>query len=1390
METPNYAEALNQFHAELSGIASRAVASEKASAKLQARLHGGVLGSHFHNQIDISNAVPRPRLRSAIKEWWDQEKIGVAVLQGEEGAGKTWVAADFAGNLAGDLPVVFWLDSLAWRQAANIEEVVHMAAESLFMPGDRRIHSVAKKVFQRWHDAVLLILDGANERGAWKAAEGLLYDYHQHGPELRSKLRLLFTSRPLLHRPGAGGKFWGNSEIIDVEPFDETEFAAALATFAPDLAPEALSEGIRKLASVPRYFQLCLRLRDRLSSLSHLTRDVLLLAELEAKLERRDPQWIDLHEELGSTPSEILSHLAKRIGWPEKETKSIATAELRQHLPGLDKARADLCEQRIFVTADWSETVLNSDHLVLGWALVIQRVTELQGTDRNSDQLCEHVQQMLEPAASNDHKARAVHLALLLTFLQPRFTCIQARTALFRLWALHHNNSLNVESLDFFVSNDLHSYIDAVEAFFREHLPGKFETLLITPLATRWRIGDDVKSPLKPILERWLRFVFPGDATGSKDGNEVPPSQLVAAQSPEQLRLSYAAIGIISFRPDTALLPALIDCHLSEEFCYFEQGTAEYPARFPIKSSTEPLGLLARWHLGESALKALAHPARDLPVESEEWQNLRSFARLWRMVKWPTLLGDAEDIFENGSDRGDSALFSEFRKVLDPTNTPRRNLIGLGLVGRLAMRRDLPLLTSDEIEEVVAMAEAAGVLQNVVPLPNSRDEHILDDLFPYLARYRRDVAMKALRLRWQAAIEGPNPDRSVIGLDECIPPTDPDGVLVQAALGLRQDPTNQNDFYHAAARFTELILCDGSTNDLRTWLRATETLTLPRLGSSYIGLLPLPMAFAELAPEGFDSIARHEFESALGTFENAPTANARKLASHWLLVFAYVLRKPSIEVGKWALELADRLKDLPEFRFPLFLIAARASDAELLEAAISHPVFVEFHFGFNAHRWGSALKADERPNLSWEAIRTYASFTSGGWLLYHCQMDEELRTWGRDLAAVALAAIPMESSSTPSDTLEIRVGSEGQYEGARLAPPSGEQRTWLSTSSPAWGGDRETNRPSATEADVAGKYDNLNGYVAKRRASSRRELAEFNAAGPLHHWSRIAIEEFVPWAEEFLRLAAAAGPAATMDIASFVDDVTISLLRLVPSAILDHQELWEPHPYVRVTSCEGAISRRTQVLWETTLNDFPVVRNKRRQMIFDTDSDEEILWQVLAAHAAGNLASIARFAHEWMFDGHAEVRALAVTLLAFQGDEDSLIRLAELRDGDPSFWVREHAVWASDVCTSEMACRERYLDILAAQSPEDIISTFIEIRPAFSPMVFAWIESEDLRTRLARQSPRNRVLIRLFWSHWCSVSSRSRNVSMGGRKLKEYCRGERLKDGVSSRMAPWWRLEP
>jgi len=1383
-QTTNAVEALRQFEAEFTGLSTRVMVSNLAHSKLALRLRGNVLAQTY-NHVNLTDGVPRERFRSALTAWWNDSSVGVGVIEGEEGMGKTWVAADFINELPGEYPVVIWLDSLAWCNTSKIEDIVRLGLESLLPPADKRIGRIFQKVFHRWNEPILIVLDGAMERGAEEATERLLSHYHQYGVQLPPKLRVLFTSRPMEHRYVRSQQFWAHSKVIQIGPFDDLEFAAAMGKFAPDVAIESLNQAITDLARIPRYLRLCLKLRNRVASLSHLNRQLLLWADLESKLDYNDPQWVGLQKKLGGTPGQILAHLAEQLGWPTPGGTEVVTVELSKLLPNFEQVRADLRDERIVINANPSHTKISTEHLVLGWALTLKKIAG-SFTGQNLDSLLDQLHKALEPAASNDDKVRAVCVAALLEFLDDQTSSRLARVALLHLWLAHHNAHVTAESLAFFVNTDMDSYRECVEAFFRSYPSGSFEQTLIAPLVQLWK-DESNASKLRPTLERWLRLIFPGDASGSWDRTQIPPPRFERAQSPQQLRLSYAAASIISFRPEFDVLPALADCYLSDSFCYGELGNQQHSAWLPIKSSAEVLGVLARWRYGESALPYLAEIAEGLSKKSLEYENLQEFVRLWRSAKLPEVFGVPKDIYGDSDPKDDAARMAYLYSALSNPSEQGRGLIGCNVIDRLAVRRDLEEFTTSQIDQLIVEANQRLDLAKHQNFSGSFEERGLKDLIPYLARYAREEFSKVVRSLWLAAIESADSWRRFYLLDNYLLVSDPDGTLVEQLISISERFKSQQDFEMAATRLTELMLFHANPEMLLSWLKITAELTFP--GSSYpaISTLPLPTAFKELAPAGFDSIANHELEKCLIEAESTDPNSALQRACHWLQILAYITRGPSLELCSWALDLADRFPDCKALRFPILELVSRSSDFTTLKRALLHPLFQEYQIGYNAWRWGRDLTPSERSALNWEELRRSTTLTAAGWIIRFANRDDLLCEWGREFSAAALSALSPIPHSHSQVGIEIQTKCKGRVALMRPASLPGGQQAWAGISSPSWGIDRTLSVPLPTQAEL----DERNAIFAKdmeaRRASDLREFTGFNAAGPLFRWSQIAPHEFGLWAEAYLAKNSDAGFQTGFEMAYLTNVVTIALLRIKPEYVLQSEMLHHEQSGVRVISYNGGVLNRVEALWEEDFNDSNAVDKERKQQLLLAANDEEILRHVLGAHVEGNSKALHNLAVEFLGSRKASERSLGVTLLAFSGDRELLSLLKEVSQIDESFWIRRHAHWACDACVSECSVKDCYSNILDTESFEDVIVGLTQLRPALSPMAFAWRSAGDNGSRLANQTSRNRAAIELFWAHWSNCSSSCENIEFADRKLKEFCRGERLKSGVTDRIAPWWQ---
>lgn len=1383
--------ALERLRGELRGLQTQRAVADGAASALARRFQGEILGSHMHNRVRLSEAVERPVTSSSIGVWWTNPSKGVSVLEGDEGTGKTWLAAAAGQAIWRSRAVpVFWLDSLAWMRISTVAEAVRAAIRTVFPPGDDgRLDRICRKVFQRWATPILIILDGANERGAWEAAELLLHDYDLHRGFYLPRVRLLFTSRRLENRPIGGQEFWRSAQVFRVGPFSPEELKAALARFAPETAPNDLPKSVRDLAHVPRYFRLCVELRDRFASAAHVTKELLLWTDLEQKLANRDPQWTSIQKNLGGAPHEILSFLARQAKWPaDSRGASLPRSELLLHLPRFEAARHDLAEQRIVVSADLREAVISAEHLVLGWALVLRETAKAHAGE-GDEALSDRLHRLLEPAASNDDKARALHVAALLTFLDPEGLAT-GRAALLRLWVFHHNAAVTPDALVFFARTDLRSYASVVEAFFCKHIRGRSECMLIAPLAVLWRDCRGDVAELRAVLERWLRLVFPGDESGSKEGDEPPPPHFPVAVTGEQLRLSYAAAGVISFRPDPELLPALADCYRSQTFTYYDKGTGEPGFRVPLKSPMDSLGALARWHYGEGAIPILAEMAAQLPQDGREWRSLHWFARLWRQTCLPEVLGTGEDIYRHESQRGLPPR-DELRNWLLGTTANFDNLVGSGQLERLAVRRDLPDLSSAEVEALIAKVGAmVADTARYRRYNGTWEERSLDNLLPWLARCNPSNFARQIRDLWKHAVASGETLERLLHLDEMPPGADAGGDLVEVIRSRRLDFSQTEDSAFSVVPLTVAMLLFGSATDLHVWLKVLETQVLERNAGPIVGLIPLPTAFEGFAPTGFEAIARDEVDRAVEALQHSPGDEAaRTRTAHWLQVFAYVAA-PNVGSAQWALGLADTLVADDAIRFALFRIASRSPDPALLRRTIIHPAFQEYHVGRAASHWQFGESDEAVSSFTFEELSRVASLTVTGQILFHRRRDDDLRLWGRAMVAAALAEWKSaELYDQPRTFIETRVAPNGELKGFGTEDlPSGEKNQY-SIFSGVWGIDRQSSRPSPTQADYERLCQELRDTLDARRATSWREIAEFNAVNALWRWSELEPDAFTAFATEFIPIVKTSAWTLRMDFGFFADAVFIGLLRLDPAVAL---RIHSPKGGVcqgSVTTISRSLEWTAAVLWEPGLNASNEVRAERRQRLIAAPHDEALLWQSLAARLAGNATEVAELATEFLASASARDRALGVTLLAYQGDEQSLSTLKSLCENDASFWVRDHAYWAWEACATEAACRARYREVVAAESLELVAAGLAEMRMALSPLAHGWRGAIERDAAALTQDRRKRAYLDIFWEHWGNSSSRQKNIKLCGRELLKHCRGEQLKDGVTGRMAPWWKLD-
>ena len=406
------------------------------------------------NHINLSQAIDRQEIESKIADWWERDDVPICYLQGEEGTGKTWLAAKWMNSIhESENIVTFWLDSKDWNGCMSISDLLKNCLSSIYESHKQeKISKLQNKIAKIWRKT-LIVLDGVNERDAIEASQVILSEYFQPESEWQDKIRFLFTTRPLDDYPHFKRYLWNKCHKIPVLPFNEPELQEALSR--EGMQPHDLPDSLKEIARIPRYFQRCIELKDELGSFDVVTKEMILLADLHYKIEHSDSQ---IREKLGWTRVEdvkdFLLHLAQQIEWNKIEDAPIVSAKLlKECFSDYTKTRIDLEEQRIARKARQFHAELSADHVLLCWAFYLSTLCECMEFTEVTD-FAKGFQNALEPIPSEDLRTEALFVALQITAISPdpdisHDHLSQKRAALMLAWINSHNAQITKERISF-----------------------------------------------------------------------------------------------------------------------------------------------------------------------------------------------------------------------------------------------------------------------------------------------------------------------------------------------------------------------------------------------------------------------------------------------------------------------------------------------------------------------------------------------------------------------------------------------------------------------------------------------------------------------------------------------------------------------------------------------------------------------------------------------------------------------------------------------------------------------------------------------------------------------------------------------------------------------------
>lgn len=186
----------------------------------------------------------------------------------------------------------------------------------------------------------------------------------------------------------------------------------------------------------------------------------------------------------------------------------------------------------------------------------------------------------------------------------------------------------------------------------------------------------------------------------------------------------------------------------------------------------------------------------------------------------------------------------------------------------------------------------------------------------------------------------------------------------------------------------------------------------------------------------------------------------------------------------------------------------------------------------------------------------------------------------------------------------------------------------------------------------------------------------------------------------------------------------------------------------------------------------------RKEYIQSLKNDMEILHIVKICCQNNSREELLGFIHEWLSSIYSTDRLLAVSLLAWFGDDSSIKLLESIKISDDSEYVRYFASYSLEVAKQEKYAKEIYEEVLQEDNLEVISAKLYQIKPVITPMVNQWgVElNEKYELYTDKTEKYKKVLIQRFWNIVSESINEDKKIEINQRRLLGYYRGEEITD--------------
>jgi len=425
-------------------------------------------------------------------------------MLGEEGDGKTWSVASW---LSWSIKKTEKFPAVLFYSSTDIPN--NDPSSLLSSVISKRISQIteeqSQKRLSRWKSRtegelplLLIVLDGINEHRSHQWWRTLLESLE--GKDWKSQVAIIITSRSSYWEQYFRSLTNISAQTFTIQPYNEAELKTALANY--NLRPQDIEQSLFPIICKPRYFDLMVKLRERIAESGDITVARLVYEDWRDRLERK--RNIEL------TNQAFQDFICKLAADHQLRSASFSDIDIDENLPAFSDNKKAIFEELStggILIPQGRGNYYKVDERLLKYAFGLLLVDQLEHNSEGDQDFKEIIASWLEPHAEMDIKATICEFAALHALGLTNFPRA-AKVALLQAWLNSRNPEQGADiNLVAYLPKDPQSYIElAAELWAELHENVWAQEFLIRAFLKHYSLPH-VASVLHSTFKHWLGYV-------------------------------------------------------------------------------------------------------------------------------------------------------------------------------------------------------------------------------------------------------------------------------------------------------------------------------------------------------------------------------------------------------------------------------------------------------------------------------------------------------------------------------------------------------------------------------------------------------------------------------------------------------------------------------------------------------------------------------------------------------------------------------------------------------------------------------------------------------------------------------------------------------------------